>query len=319
MTSMMAFSNKSIILGVLLITIGLFITGCNQPNPIGTIPTQGLEFTQEATDESQSDTATPEEVVPTITATSIAPAIIVNGEIYPEESFKNDLLRFMMANPDADSSDAYESITQNQIELMLLAQAAQQNGFAITEEVISERENQLIEQMGGTDTFQLWLNNNYYTRQTFREALRTELAVQYQKQFLFDQITVEVEQIELSQILVYDLADAERIVAALKSGATRFDTQTSIYHPVTKGYLGWNPRGGMLPTEVEEIAFSLDIDQISDIIETDFGYHIIYLQNRQVQPLSLANAQIFQSRALNDWIENKKETADIQILAVHEP
>jgi parvulin-like peptidyl-prolyl isomerase len=319
MTSMMAFSNKSIILGVLLITIGLFITGCNQPNPIGTIPTQGLEFTQEATDESQSDTATPEEVVPTITATSIAPAIIVNGEIYPEESFKNDLLRFMMANPDADSSDAYESITQNQIELMLLAQAAQQNGFAITEEVISERENQMIEQMGGTDTFQLWLNNNYYTRQTFREALRTELAVQYQKQFLFDQITVEVEQIELSQILVYDLADAERIVAALKSGATRFDTQTSIYHPVTKGYLGWNPRGGMLPTEVEEIAFSLDIDQISDIIETDFGYHIIYLQNRQVQPLSLANAQIFQSRALNDWIEDKKETADIQILAVHEP
>jgi parvulin-like peptidyl-prolyl isomerase len=319
MTSMMAFSNKSIILGVLLITIGLFITGCNQPNPIGTIPTQGLEFTQEATDESQSDTATPEEVVPTITATSIAPAIIVNGEIYPEESFKNDLLRFMMANPDADSSDAYESITQNQIELMLLAQAAQQNGFAITEEVISERENQMIEQMGGTDTFQLWLNNNYYTRQTFREALRTELAVQYQKQFLFDQITVEVEQIELSQILVYDLADAERILAALKSGATRFDTQTSIYHPVTKGYLGWNPRGGMLPTEVEEIAFSLDIDQISDIIETDFGYHIIYLQNRQVQPLSLANAQIFQSRALNDWIENKKETADIQILAVHEP
>jgi parvulin-like peptidyl-prolyl isomerase len=319
MTSMMAFSNKSIILGVLLITIGLFITGCNQPNPIGTIPTQGLEFTQEATDESQSDTATPEEVVPTITATSIAPAIIVNGEIYPEESFKNDLLRFMMANPDADSSDAYESITQNQIELMLLAQAAQQNGFAITEEVISERENQLIEQMGGTDTFQLWLNNNYYNRQTFREALRTELAVQYQKQFLFDQITVEVEQLELSQILVYNLADAERILAALKSGATRFDTQTSIYHPVTKGYLGWNPRGGMLPTEVEEIAFSLDIDQISDIIETDFGYHIIYLQNRQVQPLSLANAQIFQSRALNDWIENKKETTDIQILAVHEP
>jgi parvulin-like peptidyl-prolyl isomerase len=258
-------------------------------------------------------------VIPTITTTPISPAIIADGEVYPEESFKNDLLRFMMANPEADSSDAYESVTQNQIELMLLAQAAQQNGFVITEEIITAREDQLIDSVGGTDAFQVWLNNNYYTRQTFREALRTELAVQYQKQYLFDQLPAEIEQVELSQILVYDLADAERILAALKSGATRFDTQTNIYHPVTKGYLGWNPRGGMLPTEVEEIAFSLDIDQFSDIIETEFGYHIIYLQNRQVQPLSLANIQIFQIRALNDWIENKKETADIQILAVYEP
>lgn len=319
MTSMMVMSKRFFAFIVISGYLLFFITGCNQPIPIGTTPTQGLEFTQEPTDETQSNPATPEEAIPTITATPIAPAIIVNGEIYPEESFKNDLLRFMMANPEADSSDAYEKVTQNQIELMLLAQAAQQNGFGITEETITAREDQLINSVGGTDTFQLWLNNNYYTQETFREALRTELAVQYQKQDLFAQLTVEVEQVELSQILVYDLADAERILAALKSGATRFDTQTNIYHPVTKGYLGWNPRGGMLPTEVEEVAFSLEVDQFSDIIETNFGYHIIYLQSRQVQPLSLANVKIFQARALNDWIDNQKETADIQIFAVYEP
>jgi ABC-type transport system substrate-binding protein len=315
----MAFSNKSIFLCILLILFVYLTAGCNQPTPIGTIPTQWLEFTQEATDETQSDPATTEEVIPTITTTTIVPAIIVNGEIYPEESFKNDLLRFMMANPEADSSDAYESVTQNQIVLMLLAQAAFQNEFVITEETITDRENQLIEQMGGTESFQLWLNNNYYTQQTFREALRTELAVQYQKQFLFDQLPTAVEQVELSQILVYDRTDAERILAALESGATQFAWQTNIYHPVTRGYLGWNPRGGLLPIEVEEIAFSLEINNISDIIETEFGYHIIQLNSRQIHPLSLANSQIFQARALYDWIDNQKETADIQILAVYEP
>jgi len=225
----------------------------------------------------------------------------------------------MMANPEADTSDAYELVTNNQIELILLAQAAFENGFTISEEIITTRENQLIEQMGGTESFQLWLNNNYYSPQNFREALRTELAVRYQKEFLFEQLPSEVEQVELSQILVYDLADAERILAALKSGATRFAWQTDIYHPVTKGYLGWNPRGGMLPSAVEETAFSLEVDQFSDIIESEFGYHILYLQNRQTHPLSIANAQILRADALNEWITFQRDTADIQIFAQFEP
>ena len=163
---MMVVLKKSFAFLVMSVFLYFLIAGCNQPTPIGTIPTQGLDFTQEATDDTQSDPATPEKVIPTITTPPITPAIIVNGELYPEESFKNDLLRFMMANPEADSGDAYERVTQNQIDLMIFAQAAFQNGLAITEEAITARENQLIEQMGGTDTFQLWLNNNYYTQQT---------------------------------------------------------------------------------------------------------------------------------------------------------
>ena len=44
---------------------------------------------------------------------------------------------------------------------------------------------------------------------------------------------------------------------------------------VRGGDLGSFERGNMVP-EFEKIAFSLDLESISDAVKTDFGYHLIY-------------------------------------------
>lgn len=41
------------------------------------------------------------------------------------------------------------------------------------------------------------------------------------------------------------------------------------------GNLGTFGRGAMVP-EFDEAAFKLDVGQVSDVVETDFGYHLIY-------------------------------------------
>ena len=51
------------------------------------------------------------------------------------------------------------------------------------------------------------------------------------------------------------------------------------------GYLGLTHRGSLVK-EYEEIAFSMDIGEISDPIKSDFGYHLIKLIDRQGEKIS---------------------------------
>jgi peptidyl-prolyl cis-trans isomerase C len=60
------------------------------------------------------------------------------------------------------------------------------------------------------------------------------------------------------------------------------------------GDLGWFPRGKMAP-EFEVAAFELKIGETSSVVKTQFGYHVIYLQDRRpagIAPFAEVRAQI---------------------------
>ncbi|HUP65724.1 MAG TPA: peptidylprolyl isomerase [Thermoanaerobaculia bacterium] len=46
------------------------------------------------------------------------------------------------------------------------------------------------------------------------------------------------------------------------------------------GDLGWFMRGQMVP-EFEEAAFALEVGETSAVVQTQFGYHVIYLEDRR--------------------------------------
>lgn len=47
-----------------------------------------------------------------------------------------------------------------------------------------------------------------------------------------------------------------------------------------KGSLGWNKRGTFVP-EFEAVVYNSDIDEISEVFESEFGFHILQLQERR--------------------------------------
>ena len=94
--------------------------------------------------------------------------------------------------------------------------------------------------------------------------------------------TVE-EQVQASHILVEDEATAKEILDKLNSGSdyAELAKEYSIDGSASQGgNLGFFPRGRMVKP-FEEAAFALEVGEISGIVKTDFGYHIIMVTDRQ--------------------------------------
>ena len=107
-----------------------------------------------------------------------------------------------------------------------------------------------------------------------------ELFVYYEKNIAnYDQ----PEEIRASHILVEDEETAKDLLKQLKRGAD-FAELAREYSECPSaengGDLDWFPRGQMVP-EFEEVAFALEVDEMSDVVETEFGYHIIKLTDRK--------------------------------------
>jgi len=86
------------------------------------------------------------------------------------------------------------------------------------------------------------------------------------------------ESIEVSHILVEDKETAQEILDKLKAGedfaelAKEYSTDTATAEK--GGELGFITSGEMVE-EFEKAAFALKVGEISDIVKTDYGYHII--------------------------------------------
>jgi peptidyl-prolyl cis-trans isomerase C len=89
------------------------------------------------------------------------------------------------------------------------------------------------------------------------------------------------------------------------------------------GRLGSFQRGQMVPA-FEEAAFNLEPGEISEVVETQFGYHIILVTNKsegQTQSFEEAEAQIQQylleqqnNEALQSYVEGLRAEAEVEVL-----
>ena len=168
-------------------------------------------------------------------------------------------------------------------------------------------------------------------QQLFDEARKSMVetgltAAQYDRLFetellrskLFDEVTSdtphEEEHVWARHILVAEEAIAQAIIDRLNKGedfaALAVELSQDTGSGVTGGDLGWFGKGQMVP-EFETAAFALEIGQISEPVQSNFGWHIIQLLGRTTVPMTASQYEQARRSAFDDFLTSLREGAEV--------
>jgi len=152
-----------------------------------------------------------------------------------------------------------------------------------------------------------------------RNIVRNQLLYEKMQETILAElgVTQEQEVIWARHILVEDEATAQEILKRLNAGedwtslAAEYSTDTS--NKDNGGDLGWFYRG-MMVAEFENAAFALkEIGEISQPVQTQFGFHIIQLLGRETRRLSDSEWEQFKTGEFQKWLTDLRASAKIEI------
>jgi peptidyl-prolyl cis-trans isomerase C len=249
------------------------------------------------------------------TATSEPLALSVNGESVTLVEFNAEVARYTAAQnalgKTVASADATRAVIDDLVSQILLAQAAHTDGFTMDDASLQARIDSLATQAGGAEALSKWESDHGYTDQDFRSGLRRGAESAWMRDKIISTVPSTAEQVHVQQILLYNQDKAQDFLAQLRDGAD-FNDLALKADPVTRGDLGWVPRGYLLNTQIEDVAFNLEVGQHSDVIATDVGFHIIRILERDPnRPLSPDALLALQELALKKWIEEQRAKANV--------
>lgn len=218
----------------------------------------------------------------------------------------------------ATSEVAAEEVLEAMIELELLAQEAQRQGISLSEDEISDAIDRLSEAAGANETAGAWLASYGYDLESLHRALARQQLAQAAIQRLANQVPAELEQVQARHILVDDRETAESLRSQLMDGADfatlALEQSLDLSTRVDGGNLGWFPRGVLTQPAVEEAAFELEPGEISPVIESELGYHLVEVLDRGTRPLGPNDERTLRRRAVQTWLEQARQQATIEIL-----
>ncbi len=283
--------------------------------------------TQSVTPPPAPPTQTPIVIVVTPTPTEEPLAAMVNGEPITMAEYQRELARYEASLPqsnlDPSTPEGQEALAQarawvldRMIEQRLILQAAAQEGITVSDEEVEASVQSLIGDIG-EEAFRQHLADQGMSEEEFRESLRREMIASRMLDKVAQSVPTHGPEVHARHILVATEAEARQLLQQLNAGAdfAALAQQYSLDESTRDrgGDLGTFPRGTLTLPEVEEVAFSLQPGQISDIVESPWGYHIVQVLDRvddaEYDPVSL---RILRDKAIQDWLQGLWDEAEIK-------
>lgn len=160
--------------------------------------------------------------------------------------------------------------------------------------------------------------DSFATYDISEKTLRSVYEASLLRQKVLDEVTKETprteEQVWARHILVETEAEAQEIYQRLQDGedfaAVAAEASKDTGSGANGGDLGWFGRGAMVP-EFEKVAFALEVGEISEPVQSEFGYHIIQVLGHQDVPLNASQYEQKKETDFSNWLVTKRGQSEI--------
>lgn len=207
---------------------------------------------------------------------------------------------FPSSTPDPDAEPVEDPVAEEE------EPAPEPTPTAYTREMFDENYQTFIEQ---------WETQGV-SEESIRASIRRGL---YMERFLnelrADQPKVE-DQVNARHILVETEEEALEVLEKLEEGeawedlAAEYSIDTS--NAENGGDLGWFVQDRMVP-EFADVAFEMEIGEVSEPVQTQFGWHIIEVLGHQERVLDQFTFESRIQAAYQDWLNTELEDAEVEI------
>jgi len=290
-------------------------------------------------------------------------AAVVNGTPIPISELRMSVSNLVRKNGmDEDKVDVFMAkvgpqILQQLIDGELLYQAARDGGFLASDEDVNSTYEQLSSRYDNLAKFQADMKTRGFTEASLKAYIRKQLSIQkYVEQTIVPKAVVpeetlrkaydqnpqnfiQKEEVRASHILISSsasdpkekrdeaLAKAKKVAALAKAKGADFAELAKKYSDgpsgPSGGDLGFFSKGRMVKP-FEDAAFSMKVNEVSDPILTQFGYHIIKVTDRHksktipFEDVKDKIAKDLKNRMVNELVGKDlarlREKAQIQVL-----
>lgn len=203
--------------------------------------------------------------------------IVWVSEIFTQEHFtKTYGAKTNQVIPEA--SQIRSEVLDHLIEVRLVSQEAARNKISVSPKEVDDQFETIASQNGGQEQILQTLNDLYgMNERSFKKLIAEQL--------LIDKLKSEVlTSVSARHILVKDQNKANELVTKLREGAdftqTAKEQSEDTGSKDAGGSLGFVNRG-VTAKPFEDAAFALEVGKISDPVQTEFGWHIILVEEKK--------------------------------------
>ncbi|HEX9682859.1 MAG TPA: peptidylprolyl isomerase [Acidimicrobiales bacterium] len=220
-------------------------------------------------------------------------------------------------------------VLNRQILFQLVREELENLGAAVGADDLAAARANVAAQVGGDEVFAAF-NDEYQESLAFRTAEVTVLQQALASaptgpeaaRSFYDENPDLFEQACAHHILVDSEEEASDVIARVEGGESFDDLAQELSIDTGSGAVGGDlgcaPRGVYVP-EFEEAIFSGPVGELQDPVQSQFGFHVIRVDSREVPPFAEVEAEVQQQLAtqgqdaFGTWLQEAVSNADVDV------